>query len=249
MLTFKIADGCGPTGNVLRQLVGVSQRPQTGVVCWGRGHNGTEPTLNAFAGRSNKLQQLQQFKAAGILTPPFWEQLPTGAENFPVLGRQLSHHAGLDIKLYMQPEDVQDFGQSAFYTRFVPRATEYRCWVYRRRHLASYEKVRKQGVRRRSTVNANYRNGFAFTLMNSESVPDGLRDIAAKAVDCLGLDFGAVDVLKGTDGRLYVLEVNTAPGVEGENRSGIQSLARKIKRWEELGYPKRNGATDGLPNE
>jgi len=241
MLTFKIADGCGPTGSVLRRLVGGSQRPTAGVVCWGRGHNGTEPTLNARAGTSNKLQQLQKFKAAGILTPPFWEDLPTAAENFPVLGRQLQHHAGRDIKLYLQPADREDFGLSAFYTRFVPRTTEYRTWIYRRRHLATYEKLRKDGVRRRSTVNANYRNGFAFTLMSSENVPESLPDICSRAVECLGLDFGAVDVMKGTDGALYVLEVNSAPGVQGETRTGIQALARKIKRWEELNFPKRNG--------
>jgi RimK-like ATP-grasp domain len=245
MLTFKIADGCGPTGQRLRQLVGPGPASSMGVVCWGRGHNGTEPSLNALASSSNKLQQLQKFKAGGLLTPPFWEQLPTAAENFPVLGRKLQHHGGLDIKLFMQPQDQQDFGHFDFYTRFVPRATEYRSWVYRRRHLATYEKLRKPGFRRRSTVNANYRNGFAFTLMASESVPEGLREIAAKAVDLLGLDFGAVDVLRGMDGKLYVLEVNTAPGIQGEDRAGFQALGRKIRRWAELGCPKRNGALNG----
>lgn len=240
-ITFKLADGCIRTGTVLRQLVGVSQRPQTGVVCWGRGHNGTEPTLNARAGAANKLQQLQKFKAAGILTPPFWEQLPTAAEDFPVLGRKLSHHGGLDIRLFLQPDDIKDFGPSDFYTRFVPRTTEYRTWIYRRRHLATYEKIRKGGFRRRSTVNANYKNGFAFQLVPSESIPDGIRDIASRCIDALGLDFGAVDIMRGQDQKLYVLEVNSAPGVEGEGRQAIQALARKIKRWEELNFPKRNG--------
>jgi D-alanine-D-alanine ligase-like ATP-grasp enzyme len=35
------------------------------------------------------------------------------------------------------------------------------------------------------------------------------------AVNTLGLDFGAVDLIVAKDGRVYVLEVNTAPGIEG----------------------------------
>jgi RimK-like ATP-grasp domain len=239
MLTFRIADGCTPTGKVLRQLVGTGHAGSTGVVCWGRGYTGPERTLNAKAGAANKFQQLQKFKAAGILTPPFWEQVPTAPENFPVLGRKLSHHGGTDIALIMQPGDAALF-PSDFYTRYIPRLTEFRTWIYRRRHLATYEKrLTKPGQYKK--VGANWRNGFTFQLVPSESVPDGLRVIAAKCVDCLGLDFGAVDILKGVDDKLYVLEVNTAPGVETNGRQGIQALAAKIKKWEQLGFPRRNG--------
>jgi hypothetical protein len=245
MITFKIADGCGPTGSVLRQLVGSGHAAKTGVVCWGRGHNGTEPTLNANAGRSNKLQQLQKFKNAGILTVPFFATLPTAAEDFPVLGRKLSHTGGKDIALIMQPGDAPLF-PSDFYTRYVPRLTEFRTWVYRKRHLATYEKrlTKPEQFLRRPRVGANYRNGFTFQLVGSESVPEGLRDIAARCVDALGLDFGAVDILKGIDGKFYVLEVNCGPGVEGETRQGITALAAKIRKWETLGFPRRNGANE-----
>jgi D-alanine-D-alanine ligase-like ATP-grasp enzyme len=40
---------------------------------------------------------------------------------------------------------------------------------------------------------------------------------AQKAVNALGLDFGAVDIIyNGHEDKYYVLEVNTAPGMEGE---------------------------------
>jgi D-alanine-D-alanine ligase-like ATP-grasp enzyme len=39
---------------------------------------------------------------------------------------------------------------------------------------------------------------------------------AIKAVNCLGLYFGAADVIwNDKEQRAYVLEVNTAPGLEG----------------------------------
>lgn len=42
-----------------------------------------------------------------------------------------------------------------------------------------------------------------------------MRTLAARAVEALGLQFGAVDLARTSDGRLIVLEVNRAPGVEG----------------------------------
>lgn len=239
MLQFKIAEGFGPTGQLLRKLAGAGHATPTGVVCWGRGYNGTEPTLNARAGAANKLQQLQKFQDAGILTPKFWTKVPTEPSDFPVLGRTLHHHGGRDIALLMQPADAT-WANSDYFMRYVPRETEYRVWVYRRRHLGTYQKVQTKASNR---IGANHRNGFSFQLLNSDNVPEGLRDLAAKAVDCLGLDFGAVDVLKGVDGKYYVLETNSAPGVEGENRQVIQALATKIRNWDRLGFPKRNGST------
>lgn len=243
MLTYRIATGCEKTGALLRQLVGNGHASRTGVVCWGLGHHGTEPTLNARAGAANKLQQLQKFKAVGIHVPEFWEKLPSAADVFPVLGRKLHHHGGTDIRLIMEPEMLQIFSPSDFYVRYVPRATEYRSWIYRRRHLATYEKrlVRPEEAARRNRVGANHRNGYAFLLMNSQLVPNGIREIASQAVETLGLDFGAVDILKGVDGQYYVLEINTGPGAESADRAGLRSLAEKIKNWERLGFPKRNG--------
>jgi hypothetical protein len=134
------------------------------------------------------------------------------------------------------------FEQSDFYTKYVPRVEEYRSWVYRRGHLCTYEKrLIRPDKRRVGRPGANYHHGYAFLLLSSGAVPEELRSISARAVDVIGLDFGAVDILKGMDGQLRVLEVNTAPGVESEDRAGLKSLAIKIRRWEELNFPRRKG--------
>ncbi|MNV71557.1 Ribosomal protein S6--L-glutamate ligase [compost metagenome] len=46
-------------------------------------------------------------------------------------------------------------------------------------------------------------------------VPVIIQHAAVDACEVLGLDFGAVDVALGKDGKVYVFEVNTAPGIEG----------------------------------
>jgi hypothetical protein len=243
MLEFRIAEGCGPTARVLQNLVGLGTSPQRGVVCWGRGtQERAISALNAQAGRADKLQQLRAFQTSDILVPPYWEQPPTAVTDYPILGRALRHHGGRDISLILQPADATLF-RSDFYTRYIPRQSEFRVWSYRRRHLGTYQKVLANPARYRR-IGANWRNGFRFELLGSDEVPQGLREIGARAVEALGLDFGATDVLQGIDGAYYVLEVNTAPGVEGEDRQVIRALAQKIRRWEELGFPRRNGARD-----
>jgi hypothetical protein len=55
-----------------------------------------------------------------------------------------------------------------------------------------------------------------------------MRLIAHQAIAALKLDFGAVDIGETSDGKLYVLEVNRAPGLEGNS---ITTYASAITRW------------------
>lgn len=54
------------------------------------------------------------------------------------------------------------------------------------------------------------------------------RELAHKAVEALGLDFGAVDIAERADGSLFVLECNRAPGIESGT---ITVYADAITRW------------------
>lgn len=60
------------------------------------------------------------------------------------------------------------------------------------------------------------------------SSPQPARDLAARAVEALGLQFGAVDLATRADGSLMVLEVNRAPGIEG---GSIQAYVKAIQSW------------------
>jgi hypothetical protein len=55
-----------------------------------------------------------------------------------------------------------------------------------------------------------------------------MRELAHKAVETLGLDFGAVDIGKLDNGNLIVLEVNRAPGLEG---GSVEQYAKHVKGW------------------
>jgi D-alanine-D-alanine ligase-like ATP-grasp enzyme len=61
----------------------------------------------------------------------------------------------------------------------------------------------------------NHANGFIYAR-SDVNPPAAVLDAAKKALAATGLDFGAVDVIWNQHaGRAFVLEINTAPGLEG----------------------------------
>lgn len=248
MIELKVAKGCAPTARVLERLL-LAEGAQLGAgghqVSWGvpMAHG-----LNRNASRLDKLQQLERLKAGGVLTPYFIaahdHDVEGGAAEMRnvYLARKLRHQGGKDIMPVLQFEDfaARRAAGADFFTRYVPSSREFRCWIYRKRHLGSYEKLLKHPQRYRK-IGRNYDNGFAFELLREDQIPRQAVEEASKAVDALALDFGAVDILLGKDGHYYVLEVNSAPGVEGEDRQVIRALAQKIARWDANGCPRRNG--------
>jgi hypothetical protein len=74
--------------------------------------------------------------------------------------------------------------------------------------------------RRRNSSDASFKirnasNGFVFCVNKVDKYPTDLVSTSLGAISSLGLDFGAVDILLLPDGTPKVIEVNTAPLLEG----------------------------------
>jgi hypothetical protein len=252
---LSVAANCQPTGRILAELlrergVELVDRNYDAVISYGLKYTGDKPALNANAGGRTKYDEMGILARAGInIVPTFKYEdgiLKTiiGGQNsiaYPLLARAETHMHGKDIMMVLQAEDIplRISAGASFFTQYVPRETEFRVWIYRRRVLGTYQKVMLYPDKYRF-VGCNYRNGFGFKYVKSEDAPAIAVDLASKSVSAMQLDFGAVDILKGKDGKFYVLEVNTAPGVAGLTREGIKKLAAKMAKWVELGYVKRS---------
>ena len=99
------------------------------------------------------------------------------------------------------------------YTKYFPKHEEYRVHVVKGQVIDyTQKKRRREGV---PALVRNTANGYVFTR-EGVVLPQGMGDAAVKAVAKLGLDFGAVDVVYNkNDNRFVILEINTAPGIEG----------------------------------
>jgi D-alanine-D-alanine ligase-like ATP-grasp enzyme len=80
----------------------------------------------------------------------------------------------------------------------------------------------------------NHDNGFIFVRNDVDPDPQVVEQ-AVKAVVALGLDFGAADIIwNEKQKRAVVLEVNTAPGLEGSTindyAQGFRQLLQQDQR-------------------
>lgn len=100
--------------------------------------------------------------------------------------------------------------------------TEYRLHVVagtvvaasRKRQLTRDSLVERE-IEHQGSYIRNSTNGYIYSRIPSQDISNISTDVSIRAVSALGLDFGAVDlIIKGRN--RYVLEINTAPGLEGE---------------------------------
>lgn len=240
----------GPTGRLLRGMLaerGLLTGRAQGVVNYGYSGRHTDlPILNERAGTFNKLKELQLLVQNGVNTVPFAAN--ANDVTVPLMGRSLHHTRGSDIIVYRvhQPSRMYNVRHD-YFTQLVPKAREYRVWAFRGTPIGTYEKVlsypRKNGRHGRHVEVWNWRNGYAYEFRHPDNVEALLKDVGTAAVEALGLDFGASDIILGTDRDYYVLEVNTAPGVEGP-RQGLTSLVNHIERWARGGFRRRRSDAD-----
>lgn len=177
-----------------------------------------EPEYVGWA--SNKLTAFQVMERGGVSIPGFTEDADEARlwlqEGHTVLARtMLRANSGRGIvKLEGPGVDIPD---APLYTKYVRKQSEWRVHVFDGRVIHRQRKIARTGVEPTDWQIRNYDNGFIFQQQFSPDMwHDELGDESVAAVEALGLDFGAVDVVwNNLSSTAYVIEVNTAPGIEG----------------------------------
>ncbi len=186
----------------------------------------------AIRNASNKLKSFELFQEKGVSIPPFFitkEQASAYLRENPdrsiVCRTVLVGHSGAGIVIAGSEEDLVG---APLYTAYVKKQEEYRYHVFMGAVVDIQRKARKMDVPAEQ-VNWQVRNldgGFIFAR---EGVVEneGASQNAIMAVEALGLDFGAVDLIwNKKEDKYYVLEVNTAPGLSG---STLEGYAKRFK--------------------
>ncbi len=197
------------------------------VINWGNSHLPVWGTLDTHiincpirvGVAGNKLLTFRALAANSDISLPEWTTGDLVASDWSldgstVVSRQvLSGHSGAGIAIWGPTEEQV---MAPLYTKYIKKAAEYRV------HVAFGKVIDVQQKRKRTDyegeVNSQIRshqNGWVYCRENVTE-PTELRTQAVLAVEALGLDFGAVDIIYNRHhNKCYVLEVNTAPGLEG----------------------------------
>lgn len=169
----------------------------------------------------NKLLTFQKLKDVdGIRIPTFTTDRSV-AESWlrdgvdVVCRTQLRGHSGAGIVLSNKDNPLVD---APLYVQYVKKQKEFRVHVAFGEVIDVQEKRQRKDVPEEFVRNFQVRNhqtGWVYCREDIEE-PRGLRGMAETTVHQLGLDFGAVDIIyNAKQEACYVLEVNTAPGLEG----------------------------------
>jgi len=208
-------------------------KPSRVVINWGSsGVSDTNATVinsaSAVSVAANKINSLKAFAIDEIPHPEFTTDKDKAKEwveqGFKVVCRTLlTAHSGQGIVVAKQQDELVD---APLYTKYIRKQKEFRVHVFSSKILDIQEKRRSSSVDDHHPYIRNHANGYVF-CRGDINEPDDLRGVAISAVDALGLDFGAVDVVwNEAQDKCYVLEVNTACGLEG---STVNKYVNAIK--------------------
>jgi len=190
--------------------------------------NYTDPVSKA----ADKLKCFQMLKPGQVPTPEWttnrvdariWSQ--EGAT--VVVRHKLSGHSGDGIEIV---EPGQEVPEAPLYTKYIFKDKEFRVHVVGDKIVDTQRKIKDPNKEVVTWKVRSHANGFMYVRGNI--APDEARDsLASDAIDFLGLHFGAVDIIQDKHGKYYVLEVNTAPGLEGKT---VELYAEAFREYEKL---------------
>lgn len=118
-------------------------------------------------------------------------------------------------------ETVDELVPAPLYTAALDVKREIRVHVFQssvidfaQKKKISAERREEEGIVDPDMRVRSHQNGWIFAR-EGVSIPQDAKDVAVASVASLGLDFGAVDIVITRQGVPKVLEINTAPGLEG----------------------------------
>lgn len=217
-------------------------KPYWWLVNWGNSstwpnvsHNILNRPISVAIGK-NKLKTFMCLKTNGVSTPDWTTDKNVAkawlVDGFSVVCRaSLTGLGGQDIKIIDPPvNNLLDIPTSLLYTKYVKKLEEWRVHIFRGKMISYAKKVKPKeytGTMGDTRIKSHL-NGFLFSKQAGPPRQDIVNE-ATKAVQACGLDFGGVDIIWNEHlSRAFVLEINTAPGLEG---SSLQAYATAIKGW------------------
>ncbi len=201
------------------------QRPWKTIINWG---SRTAPggviisnfinCPNAVLDAQDKLKTFNRFKQAP--NPPRVPEWTTDkevakkwiTEKTKVAVRNvLNGHSGNGLSIISEGE----LPSAPLYVKYIPKASEYRVHIVRGEVIDVQRKIRDPDREPSDWQIRSHNNGFIF-VRGGFVTPGDVLTQAGLAFTASGLDFGAVDVVwNDKSQKAYVLEINTAPGLEG----------------------------------
>ena len=184
----------------------------------------------------NKITQYEWFKEQGLSALEYTTggQIATHwhMSGKTVFGRKfLNSSCGKGIVIYEGDMEISPCDDPCpVYTLYKKKKREFRVHVFMDTIVSVVEKRKKVGwTDQRDTKVRNLANGYIF-CQQVENEPAGLRELALAAAKVSPSDFRGVDIgYNERNDELFIIEVNSAPGVSGSNiQKYVQGIIQNV---------------------
>lgn len=188
---------------------------------WRTTKTNTARTQFKYGGGVDKLTQYRWFESNNIPALEFAEDpniiLDWLSQGHTVIGRKLLNASCGKGIVVIEPED-EAFVSCPVYTKYKKKKREFRVHVFKDQVVSVVEKRKRRDFDgERNTKIRNVANGYVF-CQEVENIPEGLYALATAAAQVSPSDFRGVDIgYNELNDELFVIEVNSAPGIEGTN--------------------------------
>lgn len=177
-------------------------------------------TQYAYGNLIDKCSQYRWFSANDISCPEYTFNRSTATDwisnGFVVFCRTLTRAS--EGKGIVVAETVDQLVAAPVYTKYTKKKREFRVHIFKDKVVQVVEKRKRSGWDSdRDTRIRNTANGYVF-CRTVDNIPSGLQELALRASKVTDSDFRGVDIgYNEKKDQLFVIEVNSAPGVEGSN--------------------------------
>lgn len=174
----------------------------------------SEEALNFHSRNStDKMHAFRCFDGAGVPHPRVIpaKSIRGFSESVPkkFLGRQNRSSCGRGITLYDRTEKWPTIDKHSFFVEFLECKSEHRVHVFHGDIVCELNKDIKEG----NFIHTREQGSTLSLGMISHPKREQILKHSINAVKCLDLDFGAVDIFIDVNDNIYVLEVNSDPGM------------------------------------
>ena len=145
----------------------------------------------------------------------------------------LTSHSGHGITIIGYDEETSTpigiLSKAPLYTQYKKKANEFRVHVMGGTVIDVQEKRKVKDFQGEfNQLIRSHDNGWIFAREDIVE-PEDLRPLALTAINALGLDFGACDIIYNKhENKCFMLEINTAPGIEGTTLTNYVNAIKSL---------------------
>jgi len=164
----------------------------------------------------NKVEQFERFKSSRVSAPQYAVTIGAARNiDCKTLFARTLINATSGRGIVEFERSSEEYPRAPLYTEYIPKKAEYRIHVFGGQVIDVQQKKKKRefDADTRDTRVRNLANGYVYTRDGIDP-PDGIRDLAIQAVNAVGYQYGAVDIIYNEKrNQCFVLEVNSRPGI------------------------------------